>query len=84
METGIKAVQVTAVLTVLLWLKVVVVNVSLGAKKLYAVTRVLENTYQTCPEVVPPEASINQDQTQRMFNNDLENVPYTMAMVWGS
>ena len=84
MATGNEAVQVTAVLTVLLWLKVVAVNFSLGAKKLSAGTRAPEDTYQTFPEVVPPEAAIDQDRTQRMVNNDLEKFPYTISMAWGS
>ena len=84
MATGIEAVQVTAVLTALLWFKVVVVNFSLGAKKVYAGTRVPEDTYQMIPKIVPGEAANNQDRTQRMVNNDLEKFPYTISMAWGS
>ena len=79
-----QAVQATAVLSVILWLKVFVTNIGLGGAKMYAGTRPAEDTYQKSAETATEEEKQNLDRAQRIVNNDLENIPYTMVLAWGS
>lgn len=79
-----QAVQATAVLSVLLWTKVFVTNIGLGGAKMYAGTRPAEDTYQKSAETATEEEKQNLDRAQRIVNNDLENIPYTMVLAWGS
>jgi uncharacterized MAPEG superfamily protein len=83
-NSTIQAVRATAVLTILLWTKVVATNLGLGGAKLLAGSRAPEDKYQKSAEEVSEEAKVSQDRAQRMVNNDLENIPYTMVMAWGS
>ena len=78
----VQAIQATSILSVILWMKVVVVNVGLGGAKMKAGTRAPEDTYQLKKEDVTPESMQLQDRVQRMVNNDLENIPYTMVLSW--
>ena len=80
----VQAVRATAVLTILLWAKVAATNLGLGGAKNNAGGRAPEDTYQKKTEEVSDEAKVAQDRAQRMVNNDLENIPYTIAMAWGS
>ena len=79
-----QAVQATAVLSVILWSKVFVTNIGLGGAKMYAGTRPAEDTYQKSAETATEEEQQNLDRAQRIVNNDLENIPYTMVLAWGS
>lgn len=81
---SIQAIRATAVLTIMLWAKVAATNLGLGGAKLEAGGRAPEDTYQKSDEEVSEEAKVSQDRAQRMVNNDLENIPYTMVMAWGS
>mmetsp|Transcript_29796 Transcript_29796/g.65594 ORF Transcript_29796/g.65594 Transcript_29796/m.65594 type:complete len:161 (+) Transcript_29796:114-596(+) len=80
----VQAVRATAVLSILLWTKVAATNLGLGGAKNEAGGRAPEDTYQKKSEEVSEEAKVAQDRAQRMVNNDLENIPYTMVMAWGS
>ena len=80
----VQAIQATSILSLILFMKVVVVNVGLGGAKYKAGTRAPEDTYQMNKEGVPPDAQEIQDRVQRIVNNDLENIPYTMALSWCS
>jgi uncharacterized MAPEG superfamily protein len=80
----IQAVRVTAILTIVLWTKVAATNLGLGGAKLEAGGRAPEDTYQKSTEEVSEDAKVLQDRAQRIVNNDLENIPYTMVMAWGS
>ena len=79
-----QAVQATAVLSAILWSKVFVTNIGLGGAKMYAGTRPAEDTYQKSAETATEEEKQNLDRAQRIVNNDLENIPYTMVLAWGS
>mmetsp|Transcript_40393 Transcript_40393/g.49209 ORF Transcript_40393/g.49209 Transcript_40393/m.49209 type:complete len:161 (+) Transcript_40393:146-628(+) len=83
-DNFITDIRVTSILTVLLWFKVVITNLGLGGAKAEAGTRAPEDFYQKENEEASPEAKAAQDRSQRIVNNDLENIPYTMAMAWGS
>jgi uncharacterized MAPEG superfamily protein len=79
-----QAVQATAVLSVILWSKVFVTNIGLGGAKMYAGTRPAEDTYQKSAETATEEEKQNLKRAQGIVNNDLENIPYTMVLAWGS
>mmetsp|Transcript_25209 Transcript_25209/g.45379 ORF Transcript_25209/g.45379 Transcript_25209/m.45379 type:complete len:177 (-) Transcript_25209:1609-2139(-) len=79
-----QAIRATAILSLLLWTKVLAVNTGLGGAKNNAGGRAPEDTYQKSSNDVTDEAKVAQDRAQRMVNNDLENIPYTMALAWGS
>jgi uncharacterized MAPEG superfamily protein len=78
------AVRSTAVLSLILWTKVAITNLGLGSAKLYAGGRAPEDTYQKKDDEANPEAIATQERSQRIVNNDLENIPYTMILAWGS
>jgi uncharacterized MAPEG superfamily protein len=80
----IQALRATALLSILLWTKVAFTNFGLGGAKMNAGGRAPEDTYQKSAEEVTEEAKVAQDRAQRIVNNDLENIPYTMALAWGS
>ena len=80
----VDAIQATCILSVILWVKVVVVNVGLGGAKYKAGSRAPEDTYQMKKEDASDDARQIQDRVQRMVNNDLENIPYTMVLTWCS
>ena len=79
-----QAVQATAVLSAVLWFKVFATNIGLGGAKNNAGTRPAEDTYQRNKADVTEEDKTNLDRAQRIVNNDLENIPYTMVLAWGS
>ena len=79
-----QAVQATAVLSAVLWFKVFATNIGLGGAKNNAGTRPAEDTYQRNAADATEEDKSNLDRAQRIVNNDLENVPYTMIIAWGS
>jgi len=76
--------QSTAVLTVVLWTKVFATNLGLGGAKNNAGARAPEDTYQTSQDKASEEDVASLDRAQRIVNNDLENIPYTMVMAFGS
>uniref|UniRef100_A0A7S0FQL2 Microsomal glutathione S-transferase 1 n=1 Tax=Minutocellus polymorphus TaxID=265543 RepID=A0A7S0FQL2_9STRA len=80
----IQALRATATLSILLWAKVAATNLGLGGAKLNAGGRAPEDTYQKSADEVTEESKVAQDRAQRIVNNDLENIPYTMVMAWGS
>lgn len=80
----VQAVRATAVLSILLWTKVAATNVGLGGAKNEAGGRAPEDTYQKKSDEVSEDAKVALDRAQRMVNNDLENIPYTMILAWGS
>ena len=80
-----QAIRATAILSVILWTKVVATNMGLGGAKMKAGGRAPEDTYQvTDTSQITEEAKTAQDRAQRMVNNDLENIPYTLVLTWGS
>ena len=79
-----QAVQATAVLSAVLWFKVFATNIGLGGAKNNAGTRPAEDTYQKNAADATEEDKTNLDRAQRIVNNDLENIPYTMVLAWGS
>lgn len=79
-----QAVQATAVLSAVLWFKVCSTNVGLGGAKNNAGSRPAEDTYQKDAAEATEEDKTNLDRAQRIVNNDLENIPYTMVLAWGS
>lgn len=79
-----QAIRATAVLSVILLTKVVATNLGLGGAKNNAGGRAPEDKYQAKAEDITEEAKVTQDRAQRMVNNDLENIPYTMILAWGS
>jgi len=79
-----QAVQATAVLSAVLWFKVFATNIGLGGAKNNAGTRPAEDTYQKDAAEATEEDKTNLDRAQRIVNNDLENIPYTMVLAWGS
>ncbi len=79
-----QAVQATAVLSAVLWFKVFSTNIGLGGAKNNAGTRPAEDTYQKDAAEATEEDKTNLDRAQRIVNNDLENIPYTMVLAWGS
>ena len=79
-----QALRATATLSILLWSKVAFTNLGLGGAKMNAGGRAPEDTYQKSADEVTEEAKVAQDRAQRMVNNDLENIPYTMVLAWGS
>jgi uncharacterized MAPEG superfamily protein len=79
-----QAVQATAVLSAVLWLKVFATNIGLGGAKNNAGGRPPEDTYQKPASEATEEDKSNLDRAQRIVNNDLENIPYTMVLAWGS
>ena len=83
--------QATTVLSLVVWTKVFATNLGLGGAKNTAGTRAPEDTYQTKPTTdeeegggPSEEAQQNQERAQRIVNNDLENIPYTMVLAWGA
>lgn len=76
--------QSTAILTVLLWTKVFATNLGLGGAKNNAGGRAPEDTYQKSKGDASETDVANLDRAQRIVNNDLENIPYTMVMAFGS
>lgn len=83
-ESYIIAIRVTAILTILLFNKVLFVNVLLGKAKKRAGARAPEDLYQVRPEDVTAEDKSEQERAQRMVNNDMENIPYGMIIAWGA
>lgn len=79
-----QAITATALLSVFLWIKVVATNVGLGGAKVNAGGRAPEDTYQRSATQAAEEAKVAQDRAQRIVNNDLENIPYTMVLAWGA
>ena len=79
-----QALQATAVLSAVLWVKVVATNLGLGGAKNNAGTRPAEDTYQKDSGDASEADKANLDRAQRIVNNDLENIPYTMVLAWGS
>lgn len=79
-----QAIQATAVLSAVLWFKVFSTNIGLGGAKNNAGTRPAEDTYQKNAAEATEEDKTNLDRAQRIVNNDLENIPYTMVLAWGS
>ena len=79
-----QALQATAVLSAVLWFKVAATNVGLGGAKNNAGTRPAEDTYQKDAGDASEADKANLDRAQRIVNNDLENIPYTMVLAWGS
>jgi len=77
-----KVLPATAILSLLLWMKVAVTNVGLGGAKNNAGTRSPEDTYQNS-EDVSEDAKEKEERSQRIVNNDLENIPYAMILAWG-
>lgn len=91
-------IQATAILSLLLWTKVVATNLGLGGAKAKAGTRAPEDTYQhqrtsnddndndndNDDGGVSAAVAAANDRAQRIVNNDLENIPYTMVMAWGA
>lgn len=84
MTNTAQSIQATAVLSLILWTKVFITNVGLGGAKNNAGGRAPEDTYQANPNEVSDEAKVAQDRAQRIVNNDLENITYTMVLAWGS
>jgi uncharacterized MAPEG superfamily protein len=84
MSLHLTALQSTAVLSLLLWTKVVFSNMWSGGAKNEAGARAPEDFYQKKTDEASPEAKATQDRTQRIVNNDLENIPYTMVLAWAS
>jgi uncharacterized MAPEG superfamily protein len=84
MSLHLTAIQSTAVLSLLLWTKVVFANFGLGGAKNEAGARAPEDFYQKKADEASPEAKSTQDRAQRIVNNDLENIPYTMVLAWAS
>lgn len=80
----VTALRSTAILSLVLWTKVVATNLGLGGAKNNAGTRAPEDSYQKKSDEASPEATAAQDRAQRIVNNDLENIPYTMALAWGA
>jgi len=80
----ISALQATAILSLILFLKVVVINLYLGYAKNNAGGRSPEDKYQQEEGQVTQESVQAQFRAQRMVNNDLENVPYGMILGWGA
>mmetsp|Transcript_3074 Transcript_3074/g.2968 ORF Transcript_3074/g.2968 Transcript_3074/m.2968 type:complete len:157 (-) Transcript_3074:326-796(-) len=81
---AIDAAQGTAVLSLILWSKVAATNLGLGGAKNKAGGRAPEDTYQNKSDDVSEGAKVAQDRAQRIVNNDLENIPYTMVLAWAS
>jgi uncharacterized MAPEG superfamily protein len=79
-----QAMQVTSIVSLSLWVKVLYSNLMLGGAKMKAGRRAPEDTYQMSQDKIKPEALAEVDRTQRIVNNDLENVPYGLIMAWGS
>jgi uncharacterized MAPEG superfamily protein len=84
MTLHVSALQSTAILSLVLWTKVAATNLGLGGTKMKAGGRAPEDTYQAKAAEATPEAKEAQDRSQRVVNNDLENIPYTMAIAWGA
>ena len=84
MSLHITAVRSTALLSLLLWTKVAITNLGLGGAKMIAGARAPEDFYQKKTEEASAEALAAKDRSQRIVNNDLENIPYTMALAWGA
>lgn len=80
-----QAIRITAILSTVLWAKVVMTNLGLGGAKLYAGGRLPEDTYQvTDSSKITEETKKAQERAQRIVNNDLENIPYTLVLTWGA
>jgi uncharacterized MAPEG superfamily protein len=79
-----QAVQITILVTAILWVKVLYSNLMLGGAKMKAGKRAPEDTYQMSPDRVKPEALVDVDRAQRIVNNDAENVPYALIAAWAS
>ena len=84
MATEATALKFTAVLTFVLWFKVWAVNIGLGGTKASAGMRAPEDEYQVKEENAAEGAKEAADRAQRMVNNDLENIPYTMVLAWAA
>ncbi len=79
-----QAVQITILVTAILWVKVLYSNLMLGGAKMKAGKRAPEDTYQMSADRVKPEALVDVDRAQRIVNNDAENVPYALIAAWAS
>jgi len=82
--TVTQAVKVNAIVSFGLWAKVLYSNLMLGGAKMKAGRRAPEDTYQMSADRVKPEALAEVDRTQRIVNNDIENVPYGLILSWAS
>jgi len=79
--------QSTSILSLLLWFKVIGVNVALGLKKFLSAERAPEDdVYGMTTEnsEVSEKAKEDTNRAQRIVNNDGENIPYVMALTWGA
>lgn len=83
MTIEVTTIRFTAVLTFVLWFKVWAVNIGLGGTKLSAGLRAPEDS-QVKTEDAAEGAKEAADRAQRMVNNDLENIPYTMLLAWAA
>jgi hypothetical protein len=76
--------QVSSIVTLILWLKVLYSNVMLGGAKMKAGKRAPEDVYQIPQDKAKPDSLAEVDRTQRIVNNDLENIPYGLITAWTS
>mmetsp|Transcript_4450 Transcript_4450/g.8601 ORF Transcript_4450/g.8601 Transcript_4450/m.8601 type:complete len:154 (-) Transcript_4450:782-1243(-) len=83
-NSSIQAIRATAILSVILFSKVVFTNIGLGGAKWNAGGRAPEDTYQATAEEASEEAKAAQVKAQRIVNNDLENVTYTLTLAWAA
>ena len=83
-DNSIQAIRATAILSIILFTKVFITNIGLGGAKNNAGGRAPEDTYQANPDEVPESAKVAQDRAQRIVNNDLENITYTLTLAWGA
>lgn len=79
-----QAIQVTSILSIILWAKVFATNMGLGGAKNNAGGRAPEDGYQTPASEASDEAKVSMDRAQRIVNNDQENIPYTLVLTWGA
>mmetsp|Transcript_32926 Transcript_32926/g.60355 ORF Transcript_32926/g.60355 Transcript_32926/m.60355 type:complete len:154 (-) Transcript_32926:84-545(-) len=83
-NSNIQAIRATAILSVILFTKVFVTNIGLGGAKWNAGGRSPEDKYQTNAEEASEDAKAAQLKAQRIVNNDLENITYTLTLAWGA
>mmetsp|Transcript_28063 Transcript_28063/g.32336 ORF Transcript_28063/g.32336 Transcript_28063/m.32336 type:complete len:162 (+) Transcript_28063:52-537(+) len=83
-EPELVAIKVSSILTCLLWTKVFATNIGLGGAKKNAGQRAPEDKYQINEAEASEAAKDSAKRAQRIVNNDLENIPYTMVLAWVS
>lgn len=75
------AVQSTALVSLILFIKFQFTNMSLGGAKVGAGQRAAEDTYQKHPTGAELTAAMEKlDRAKRVVNNDLENIPQGLAV----